>query len=134
LNTELYQLKHAKEWVEEIRYSPDGSKLAIGSHDNFIYLYRTQADGKYKAIGKCRGHSSFITCIDWSLDCNTIRSVCGAYELLFFNTETAEQWTSGASGTVDTVWADHAAKFGWRVDGIFTPGTDGSHVNSVAQS
>jgi WD40 repeat protein len=40
----------------------------------------------------------------------------------------------GASATVSTVWQDHACKFGWRVDGIFPPGTDGTHVNSVAQS
>ena len=33
-----------------------------------------------------------------------------------------------------TKWNDHAAKFGWRVDGIYPPGTDGTHVNSVSQS
>jgi len=31
----------AKEWIEEIVYSPDSSILAVGSHDNRIYLYQT---------------------------------------------------------------------------------------------
>jgi len=40
----------------------------------------------------------------------------------------------GASNTVGTVWAEHHAKFGWRVDGIYPAGTDGTHINSVTMS
>jgi WD40 repeat protein len=90
LDTVVCTLNHPREWVEEIRYSPDGKKLAVGSHDNYIYLYSTAETGGYKSIGKCKGHSSYITCIDWSLDCNIIRTVCGAYELLFFDTNSAK--------------------------------------------
>mmetsp|Transcript_14203 Transcript_14203/g.10271 ORF Transcript_14203/g.10271 Transcript_14203/m.10271 type:complete len:86 (+) Transcript_14203:1692-1949(+) len=32
-------LKDAKEWIECMAYSPDGDKLAVGSHDNNIYIY-----------------------------------------------------------------------------------------------
>lgn len=66
-------------------YSPDGSKLAVGSHDNFIYVYETSA---YDLLGKLTGHSSYITCLDWSQDGTYLRSVCGAYELLFWNVDT----------------------------------------------
>ena len=68
-----------------MRYSPDSEKLAVGSHDNFIYLYNTS---NYKPAGKLKGHSSYITALDWSLDGDWIRSSCGAYELLFFNPQT----------------------------------------------
>ena len=64
-------------------YSPDGKYLGIGSHDNFIYLMDVEDD--YKQYAKLKGHSSFITAFDWSQDSSKIRSVCGAYELLFFN-------------------------------------------------
>ena len=80
-------------------YSPNGAKLAVGSHDNNIYVYET---GSYNLLGKCTKHSSFITSVDWSADGKFIRSVCGAYELLFFNGETYQQDTSGASNTVGT--------------------------------
>lgn len=59
---------HPKEWIEIMRYSNDGSMLAVGSHDNFIYIYKTVASGKYKPHGKLVGHSSFITGLDWSVD------------------------------------------------------------------
>ena len=31
--------KHAKEWISDLRFSPDGSRLAVGSHDNVLYMY-----------------------------------------------------------------------------------------------
>ena len=83
---------------------------------------------------KFNKHTSFITSIDWSLDSKYLRSVCGAYELLFFNMETQEYDPDGASNTTDKEWLDNQAKFGWRVEGIYPPFTDGSHINSVAIS
>lgn len=68
--------------MEVLKYSHDGSKLAAGSHDNFIYVYNTN---NYAKLGKCVGHSSFIVSVDWSQDGQSLRSVCGAHELLFFD-------------------------------------------------
>ncbi|MEQ2173320.1 hypothetical protein GOODEAATRI_030971, partial [Goodea atripinnis] len=43
-------------------HSGDGSMLAVGSHDNFIYLYNVSERGrKYSRYGKCTvSLSSFI--------------------------------------------------------------------------
>mmetsp|Transcript_5834 Transcript_5834/g.9345 ORF Transcript_5834/g.9345 Transcript_5834/m.9345 type:complete len:125 (+) Transcript_5834:1743-2117(+) len=60
-----------------------------------------------------------------------IRSVCNAYELLFFNIPDCSQDKSGASNTTGTEWASQHCKFGWSVDGIFPKGCDGTHVNGV---
>ena len=71
-----------KEWSEVINYSPDQSLLAVGSHDNNIYIY--DVINEYKLRTKLIGHGSYITCLDWAADTSYIRSNCGAYELLFF--------------------------------------------------
>lgn len=130
--TKLDQVLHEKndsaEWIESMSYSPDGSKLAVGSHDNNIYIYDSNT---YALLGKCTKHNSFIVSVDWSKDGKFIRSVCGAHELLFFNGETYQQDTNGASNTKGTEWATSRAKYGWLVDGIFPSGTDGTHINSV---
>merc|ERR1712086_1052347 len=86
---------------------------------------------KQKKLSK---HSSFITAFDWSLDSKMLRSVCGAYELLFWNVDAAKQDPSGASNTRETVWKSQSCKLGWAVQGIFPAGCDGSHVNSVCAS
>lgn len=118
----------SKEWIEVLSYSPDGTKLAVGSHDNNIYVYDASS---YNLLGKCTKHNSFIVSVDWSQDGSYIRSVCGAHELLFFDGNTYQQDPNGASNTVSTEWQTCSAKYGWLVEGIFPSGTDGTHINGV---
>lgn len=125
-------LQDSSEWIEVMRYSPDGAKLAVGSHDNNIYIY--DATSEYSLLGKLTAHNSYITNLDWSQDGTYIRSNCGAYELLFFLVESFEQDKSGRTNTTGTAWATETAKFGWLVDGIFPSGTDGTHINGVTGS
>ena len=122
------ELTESDEWIEVMEYSPDGTKLAVGSHDNNIYIYDANS---YDLIGTCKAHKSFITAVDWAKDSSFIRSVCGAYELLFFKGDDFSQDPSGATNTKDTDWATGHVKFSWHVNGIFPSGEDGSHINYV---
>jgi len=80
--TIIKEIQDSQEWCEVAEYSPDGAYLAVGSHDTNIYIYDVNSD--YNLVGKCSKHNATITCIDWSMDGTYIRSVCNAYELLFF--------------------------------------------------
>ncbi|TKC50798.1 hypothetical protein EI555_017319 [Monodon monoceros] len=72
------------EQLSVMRYSPDGNFLAIGSHDNCIYIYGVSDNGrKYARVGKCSGHSSFITHLDWSVNSQFLMSNSGDYEILY---------------------------------------------------
>lgn len=51
-----------------IEYNSDGTMLAVGSHDNRIYVYECKQDCKYKKVAVLKGHSSYVTAIDWSKD------------------------------------------------------------------
>ena len=73
--------KISKEWIEDLKFSPDGQYLAVGSHDNKIYLYAVPAFTQVAKFGKS---SSFITHIDWSLDSSAIRTNDGSYEILYY--------------------------------------------------
>lgn len=121
-------LEDSDEWIEAMAYSPCGKKLAVGSHDNCIYIYCSET---YDLLGTCKAHNSFIVSVDWSEDSSYIRSVCGAHELLFFTAEDYKQDGSGASNTTATKWASSHAKYGWLVTGIFPACTDGTHINDV---
>lgn len=39
LDKKIKTIKDADEWSEVIRYSPCGKYLAVGSHDNAVYIY-----------------------------------------------------------------------------------------------
>ncbi len=55
--------KHAKEWISAIKISPKNDTVAIGSHDNVIYIYSLP---EFKLLGRLNKHSSFITHIDFN--------------------------------------------------------------------
>jgi WD40 repeat protein len=104
--------------------------LAVGSHDNDIYIYNVDGNN-YTLHGKLQAHKSFITNLDWSRDGKYIQSNCGAYELLFFDVQKLSQMTSGATQLRDEKWATYSCKLGWWVQGIFPPNTSGDHINGV---
>lgn len=106
IKTTLFKAVKKAEWIEAMHYSPCGKSLAVGSHDNMIYVVDSKT---YKKTRKLTGHSSFITSLDWSDDSKYLRTNCGAYELLFFNMSQPakkERDPSGASNTVKTTWED----------------------------
>lgn len=105
--------KARKEWVSDVKFSPDGKSLAIGSHDNFIDIY--SVTNKLAKVSTCKGHSSYITHIDWSMDSEKLHSNCGAYEILYWNAATGEQDKSGASNLKDEHWYTWSTVLGWPV-------------------
>ncbi|CAB1347638.1 unnamed protein product [Coregonus sp. 'balchen'] len=80
----VYMHTDGNEIISNVKYSPDGNFLAVGSHDNFVYIYAVTENGKkYSRVGKCTGHSSFVTHLDWSVDSQYIVTNSGDYEILF---------------------------------------------------
>ena len=74
--------KCAKEWISDLKFAPNGQNIAIGSHDDAIYIYSVPA---FKKRFRMKKHSSYLTHIDWSEDSMYLHSNCGAYELLFWD-------------------------------------------------
>ncbi|KAM9301742.1 echinoderm microtubule-associated protein-like 3 [Gastrophryne carolinensis] len=153
-----------------VRYSPDGNYLAIGSHDNVIYIYSTgQRDRKsdhsqesafeekgsqdetesskwegdnpvpgrvqrYARFGKCMGHSSFITHLDWSKDGKYIMSNSGDYEILYWDIAGGCKLLRNRYESRDREWATYTCVLGYHVFGVWPEGSDGTDINALARS
>ena len=131
INSEIAAFHDSKEWIEVISFSPDEKRVAIGSHDNDIYVYDTK---NYKLVSVCKGHNSYITSVDWSCNGEILFSTCGAYEMLYFDAETGKHLAAGGSAFKDEEFFTFTNKLGWPVQGIFPPGVDGTHINGVDRS
>ncbi|XP_063016051.1 echinoderm microtubule-associated protein-like 1 isoform X6 [Melospiza melodia melodia] len=122
------------EQLSVMRYSPDGNFLAIGSHDNCIYIYGVSENGrKYSRIGKCSGHSSFITHLDWSVNSQYLVSNSGDYEILYWIPSACKQVVS-VETTRDIEWATYTCTLGFHVFGVWPEGSDGTDINAVCRS
>lgn len=133
---ELTFRKDAKEQINDIKFSPDGRKVAAGSGDNFIYIYSCETSGNgnelscaLKPIHKISGHSSFITHLDWSLDNLYIQSNCGAYDLLCWNVATGKAYNDALPSDIE--WATHTCVLGGNLMGIWEAEAQGNDINSV---
>ncbi|TRY59689.1 hypothetical protein DNTS_027417 [Danionella cerebrum] len=122
------------EQLSVMRFSPDGNFLAIGSHDNYIYIYAVADHGKkYSRVGKCTGHSSFITHLDWSVDSQYLVSNSGDYEILYWIPSVCKQVVS-VETTRDIEWATFTCTLGFHVFGLWPDGSDGTDINAVCTS
>ncbi|XP_066252932.1 echinoderm microtubule-associated protein-like 2 isoform X1 [Euwallacea similis] len=120
--------------IQVISFSPDGSMVALGSRDNQIYIYQVSDDGmKYSRVGRCSGHSSFITHVDWAMDNQTLRSNSGDYELLFWNAGTCRQIPQ-TSLMRNVEWATNNCTLTFTTVGIWPENADGSDVNYCGRS
>uniref|UniRef100_A0A672RFK9 Echinoderm microtubule-associated protein-like 2 n=1 Tax=Sinocyclocheilus grahami TaxID=75366 RepID=A0A672RFK9_SINGR len=112
----------------------DGAYLAVASHDNFVYIYSVTENGrKYSRVGKCTGHSSFVTHLDWSTDSQFIVTNSGDYEILFWEASSGKHITS-ADAVRNLEWATSTCVLGFSVFGIWPEGADGTDINAVCRS
>ena len=122
------------ERIDCVKFSPDGRFLALGSRDNHIYVYQVSEEyRKYMRIGRCSGHSSFITSIDFTTDGTYMQSTSGDYEHLFWNATTCRQ-LNNMSIARDLEWHTHNSAIGFHVFGIWPDGADGTDINTCDRS
>lgn len=118
-----------------MRYSPEGNFLAVGSHDNFIYIYSVSENGRrYSRFGKCNGHSSFITHLDWSKDGKYIMSNSGDYEILYWDIAGGCKLLRNRYESKDREWASYTCVLGFHVMGVWLEGSDGTDINALCRS
>lgn len=131
---EFFSCEIGSEQHDCIKYSPDGKYLAVGSHDNFIYIFTVSEDGKqYKKHGKLSGHSSYITHLDWSKDSQFLQSNSGDYEILYWQSKDCRQ-VSSAYSMRDVEWDSWSCVLGFPVRGIWPEGADGTDINTCTRS
>lgn len=135
-------------WISEVRFSPSGHMLGVGSHDKKFYAYKLTTGSLGETFKKEKyvfnKHSSAVLHIDFTADGKFVQTTCQAGELLFSDPETGKQETSATKmaeyhGVVEEsdklrVFETQTCVLGWPVLGIFPPGSDTGDVNSCDRS
>ncbi|KAL8207615.1 UNVERIFIED_CONTAM: WD repeat-containing protein 1 [Gekko kuhli] len=81
-------------FVNCVRFSPDGNRLATASADGQIFVYDGKTGEKVGALGGSKAHDGGIYAISWSPDGSHLLSASGD--------KTAKVWDVGATSLVTT--------------------------------
>nr|XP_020670340.1 WD repeat-containing protein 1 isoform X2 [Pogona vitticeps] len=81
-------------FVNCVRFSPDGNRLATASADGQIFIYDGKTGEKIGALGGDKAHNGGIYAISWSPDGNRLLSASGD--------KTAKTWDVAANSVVNT--------------------------------
>ncbi|XP_038631944.1 echinoderm microtubule-associated protein-like 5 isoform X6 [Scyliorhinus canicula] len=126
--TEVVHIKDRKEAIHELKYSPDGSYLSVGSNDSSIDIYGVLQ--RYKKVGECFGSLSFITHMDWSMDSKYLQTNDGSGKRLFYNMPSGKE-IKNKEDIKDVQWATWTCVLGPNVNGIWPKYLDVNGINSV---
>ena len=124
----LHEARDSQKWLTDIKFSPDGELLAIGSWDAKIYVYAVSSG--YGLSTVISQHNSPIRHLDFSQDSVWIQSNCGAFELCFFEADTG-MFVPAASRLRDTRWSTQTCTMSWATQGLWPPQLDGTDITSV---
>ncbi|XP_023587448.1 echinoderm microtubule-associated protein-like 5 isoform X1 [Trichechus manatus latirostris] len=126
--TEVVHIKDRKEAIHELKYSPDGTYLAVGCNDSSVDIYGVAQ--RYKKVGECVGSLSFITHLDWSSDSRYLQTNDGNGKRLLYRMPGGKEVTSKEE-IKGVHWASWTCVSGLEVNGIWPKYSDINDINSV---
>ncbi|KAF7251683.1 Echinoderm microtubule-associated protein-like 5, partial [Varanus komodoensis] len=126
--TEVVHIKDRKEAIHELKYSPDGNFLAVGSNDSSVDIYGVVQ--RYKKVGECVGSASFITHMDWSLDSKYLQTNDGSGKRLFYRMPGGKE-VANKEELKGVQWASWTSVSGVEVNGIWPKYSEINDINSV---
>ncbi|XP_048842779.1 echinoderm microtubule-associated protein-like 6 isoform X2 [Brienomyrus brachyistius] len=126
--TEVVHIKDRKEVIHEIKYSPDGSYLAVGSNDGVVDIYSVSQ--RFKKVGECSRSCSFITHLDWSVDSRFLQTNNGAGERFCYKMPAGKHLLSKEE-MKSVHWGTWSSVLGAEVNGIWPKYTNVNDINSV---
>ncbi len=119
-----------KDVLSTVKFSPDGSQLAVGYCPPLSLVYLYDVANKFKKVGECKGASTRIVSVDFSVGGDLILTT--SIEPLFYKTPTCAQ--TFAKSVKGEPWATMNSKYTWFTQGIWPPCSDGSDINFVDRS
>eukprot|EP00698_Gefionella_okellyi_P011914 TRINITY_DN3177_c0_g1_i1.p1 TRINITY_DN3177_c0_g1~~TRINITY_DN3177_c0_g1_i1.p1 ORF type:complete len:1137 (-),score=303.33 TRINITY_DN3177_c0_g1_i1:786-4136(-) len=120
-----------KDRITDVKFSPNGAYLAVGSADTYVDVYNVEAD--FALMATCKGHSSAISHLDWSANSGMIQTNSTGYEMLYWDAKSGKGITFHAPAR-DEEWETWTCVLGWPVIGIWPKGADGTDINAADRS
>lgn len=125
--TVLHEARDSQKFLTDCKWSPSGALLAFGSFDTKVYVY--DCENAYSLVAVATQHNAVIRGLDFSANGQYFMTNCSAFELCFFESETAT-FVPAASKLKDQRWATSTVPMQWPAQGCWPPQNDGTDITS----
>jgi hypothetical protein len=123
--------RHCKGAIHALRYSPDGTRLAVVSGDRAVDLY--DATDRYRRIARGTGHSSAVLHVDFSEDGTRLQTTSSSGEHLIWDAKDGSRITDrGITERLD--WDSYTCATAPHAIGCYPAGAQVTDINAFARS
>jgi len=126
---ETFRNRVAKDWIREVKFSPDGAMLAVVSNDATIYLY--DAQDNFLERGLCKTGGAVVTHLDFTDDGKYFQFNTDRHELGYISATTFKRLKAGTPQMKDNMWATWTCCLGWPVQGVWGSVPEGCQLMGV---
>jgi WD40 repeat protein len=130
----IKEVRASNRRVQCLRFSGDGTVLAVGTADNVIQLYDASSSA-FDFGGKLAGCGGVPLSIDFSADGKLIQVSDQMYETIYFDIRNMVVLNDADARVASNVaWVTFSSLLGWSVQGIWPQGSELNDVTSVSRS
>ncbi|CUG89314.1 Hypothetical protein, putative [Bodo saltans] len=130
----IKEVRASNRRVQCLRFSGDGTVLAVGTADNVIQLYDASSSS-FELGGKLSGCGGVPLSIDFSADGKLIQVSDQMYETIYFDIRNMTLLNDADARVASNVaWVTFSSLLGWSVQGIWPQGSELNDVTSVSRS
>ncbi|CAB1119500.1 unnamed protein product [Ectocarpus sp. CCAP 1310/34] len=117
----LEEVRSAKTWISDMKYSKDGALLAVATSSGQIYVHDAADHYSLKCTTKKLEDVSSITSMDFSTDREVLQATTSSKDLLFFHVADGRRLTA-KSKTKDLAFETQTCPAGWTVQATWPQG------------
>jgi len=114
------QTNKSQQWIEDLKYSPNGKWLAVPTHGSSVRFLDVSAG--YKIVAAYSNCDSALTALDWSADSTHVRTIALSGMVTFVNCEElpkAVRAQTSARFAAELNWASTTCKWSWDTMGVW---------------
>eukprot|EP00936_MAST-01D_sp_MAST-1D-sp1_P001279 g1279.t1 len=119
--------------ITDIKFSPHADFLAVASQNGWIDIYNPTGD-TYQKLRRCKGHTSLVAHIDWSIDSRILQSNSSSNEIIYFDVTNGRPIREDGDILADTKWHTWTCTLGFPVMGVWPASAARDDINAACMT